>query len=116
MFKKYIAATLLAASAFTCAQAETITFEDIASDMGRIEQASSGDIWLMPPLSNLALRTRQGCTYNQVKLDPPAGKESAWLSMVMMALSTNKSITVLGYCDEVSKIIVANRLVINFAH
>ncbi|NQZ08661.1 MAG: hypothetical protein HRT35_16020 [Algicola sp.] len=86
-------------------------FKDIGAKYNRIEQEANGTIWLMRPMSNLAPLNIEGCNFTQVKLIPPAGRESAYLSMVMAAITSKGALTVWGNCSTNSTVI-ATRLTV----
>lgn len=88
-------------------------FNDIGSQMGRVEKVSNGDIWLMRPSSDLTKVTMNGCTFNQVKITPPAGLEETYLSMVLAAAMAGKPINVFGECGT-DYVVSTNRLVLEY--
>lgn len=91
-------------------------YYDVDVPQGRVEQAADGVIWLMRPteLSQTGVMIN-GCNINQIKLIPPAGREDAWLSLVMAAVMSDKTLNVKGTCDTANTQIVGTRLVLNYS-
>lgn len=93
-------------------------YNNVGAHMGRIEQGSNGQIWLMRPTNDRTRVTISGdgesCYINQVKLIPPTGKEKEWLSMVLTATISGKALNVYGTCNNSTTTIDVVRLVLEY--
>ena len=63
----------------------------------------------MRPFNNTAPLNIEGCSFTQVKLIPPAGREATYLSKVLAAIASKGTVNVMGNCSTGSTVI-ATRL------
>ncbi|MFL0811451.1 MAG: hypothetical protein K6L76_13615 [Agarilytica sp.] len=88
-------------------------YSNINSVVSRIEQDPSGVIWLMKPTGVGGANVNvEGCSMNQVRLIPPAGREDSWLSMVLATIMSKNKLNVYGDCDTENNRINATRITI----
>ena len=73
-------------------------YNDVGTQVTRVEQESNGTIWIMAPLSDLSPKSNAGCSFTQIKILPPSGRQDSWFSLVLAALLSKKSLNVYGTC------------------
>ncbi len=104
---KYLICLLIAVTS-SSALANT-WFNDIGGSYNRIEQEVNGTIWLMRPLTDAVPLNISGCSFSQVKLNPPAGREDSYLSMVLAAIASKGKVNIWGTCSA-NTTVVGTRL------
>lgn len=109
---KAIFATCLLA---TSVQSQATTYNDVVGKMGRIELSNTDNsIWLMRPWGNLAAIQIEDCLASQVQLTPPAGKENAWLNLLISAAAQKHKVSVVGSCNTSGQYIIGTRLIVEY--
>lgn len=104
-----------------CFAAATSNADDwytgVQAIMGSVEQASDQTIWLSNQSGIDTTVTGQSggtCNIDQIHLIPPPGESSAWLAMVLSAISAGYSLRVYGTCDAANNSIDVSRLIVSY--